>query len=110
MLQFGHVTLQKYCTPSSVQHAPDPHLNPSELYVINGTTLDTATDPIKRWVIKEEHGYWDEQEKAFKNRATTLLPNEPHLCVSLDDVLEEVKRQVMLRVRNGFKYQMEWYP
>jgi hypothetical protein len=38
------------------------------------------------------------------------LPNEPHLCVSLDDIHEEVEKQVMVRVRSGFKYQMEWYP
>jgi|SRR5215831_9093171 len=96
--------------PQVLYNTPDPMSQPSELYVINGTIPDTATDPIKRWVVKEEHGYWDEEEKAFKNRALTLLPNEPHLFLSLEDVLEEVKKQMMVRVRRGFKYQLEWYP
>lgn len=91
-------------------NTPDPFNEPSELYVINGTVIETATDRIKRWVVKEEHGYWDEEEKAFKNRAHTLFPNEPLLCVSLDDIHDEVKKQVMVRARHGFKYQLEWYP
>src|SRR5260370_13884423 len=96
--------------PHVLYNPRDPHLKPSELYVINGTILETATDPIKCWVVKEEHGYWDEQAKAFKNRAQTLFPNDPSLCVSLEEVHGEVKKQVMVRVRHGFKYQLEWDP
>jgi hypothetical protein len=65
---------------------------------------------VKCWVIHEEHGVWDEATKAFENRATTLLPNEPQHCLSLDDLHDEIKKQAMVRVRGGFKYQMEWYP
>ena len=57
--------------------------------------------------MKEEHGYWDEGMKEFKNRATTFLPNDPKECLSLDDVLAEVEKQVMRRVKQGFKYQFE---
>jgi hypothetical protein len=59
---------------------------------------------------ERRNGYWDEQEKAFKNRVITLLPNEPQYCVSLDAIHAEVQKQVMLRVRSGSKYQMECYP
>jgi hypothetical protein len=38
------------------------------------------------------------------------LPNEPQHCLSLDDIHDEIKKQVMVRVKAGFKYQMEWYP
>jgi hypothetical protein len=55
--------------------------------------LDTATDPVKRWVVNEEHGSWDEATKRFKNRATTLFPNKPKHCLSLDDVLVEVQKR-----------------
>jgi hypothetical protein len=96
--------------PQVLYNTRDPHSEPSELYVIHGVILKSATDPIKRWVIKEEHGYWDEAEKAFKNRAKTLLPEDPKHCVSLDEVLAQVTKQVLLRVKEGFKYQMEWYP
>lgn len=72
--------------------------------------LFSATDPIKCWVVKEEHGYWDEAEKAFKNRATTLYPNDPRHCLTLEQVHVEIKKQMMVRVRNGFKYQLEWNP
>jgi hypothetical protein len=100
----------KTTVPQVLYNTPNPFSEPSELYLINGIVLESATDPIKCWVVKEEHGYWDEQAKAFKNRAVTLFPNEPHLCATLDQVLEEVKKQVMVRVGYGFKYQFEWDP
>jgi hypothetical protein len=104
------MSLDSNTVPQVLYNTPNPLEQPSELYVINGTILATATDPVKMWVVKEEHGYWDQQQKAFKNRATTLFPNDPRLCVTLEDVHEAVKKQVMLRVRDGFKYQIEWYP
>ena len=104
------MSLDSNTLPQVVYNTSDPHSKPSELYLVHGTILPTATDPVKRWVVKEEHGYWDEQEKAFKVRVTTLLPIEPQYCVSLEDIHAEVKKQVMVRMRSGFKYQMEWYP
>jgi len=97
-------------TPQVLYNTPDPHAEPSELYVINGIVLETAPDPVRCWVVKEEHGYWDERDKAFKNRAPTLHPNDPSFCVSLKEIHDEVKKQVMLRVAHGFKYQFEWDP
>jgi hypothetical protein len=98
--------------PQVLYKTPYPHREkvPSELYKINGVALPAATDPVKRWVLHEEHGYWDEQEKTFKSRATTFLPNDQQLCVSLEEVYEQIGRQVMVRVQSGFKYQLEWDP
>jgi hypothetical protein len=104
------MSLDRNTIPQVLYNTPDPFTKPSELYVINGTILESAIDPIKRWVVKEEHGYWDEQKKSFENRAKTLHPNEPNLCVSLEEIYGEIKKQVMVRVKNGFKYQIEWYP
>ena len=104
------MSLTNNTIPQVLYNTPDPFSQPSELYVINGTIPDSATEPVKRWVVKEEHGYWDEQDKAFRNRAITLLPNEPHLFLSLEDVLNEVQKQVLVRVKHGFKYQLEWQP
>jgi len=104
------MSLHNNTVPQVLYNTPDPHSQPSELYKINGTVLATATDPVKCWVIHEEHGVLDEATRAFENRATTLLPNESQHCLSLDDLHDEIKKQVMVRVRCGFKYQMEWYP
>jgi hypothetical protein len=104
------MSLHNNTVPQVLYNTSDPHSKPSELYVINGTVLEGATDPGRIWVVKEEHGYWDEQEKAFKNRAQTLYPNDPRFCVSLKEIHDEVKKQVMVRVRHGFKYQFEWDP
>jgi hypothetical protein len=38
------------------------------------------------------------------------LPNEPQYGVSLEEIHDEVKKQVMVRVGTGYKYQLEWYP
>ena len=77
------MSLHNNTVPQVLYNTPDPHSQPSELYKINGTVLATATDPVKCWVIHEEHGVWDEATKAFENRATTLLPNEPHTASHL---------------------------
>ena len=96
--------------PQVLYNVPDPTSSLAELYIIHGTTLPAATDPVKRWVVKEEHGYWDEKEKTFKNSATTFLPSDPDLCLSVDEIHAEVKKQIRVRVKSGFKYQMEWDP
>ena len=104
------VSLDDNTVPQVLYNTPDPHSEPSELYVIHGTVLMSAKDPIRCWVIKEEHGFWDEQEKRFKNRAQTLLPDDPKHCVSVAEVHELVRKQVLRRASEGFKYQLEWYP
>ena len=102
----------KHTAPQVLYSIPNPELaqEPSELYLLKGVVLDTATDPVKRWVFHEEHGYWDEQHKTFKIEVTTFLPNEAHLCVSLEEVYTQIEKQVMVRARSGFKYLLELYP
>lgn len=102
--------LNKSTVPHVLYNTPDPQASPSELYLIHGVVIEASTDPIKRWVMHEEHGYWDEGQKLFIHQQTTFLPNDPSLCVSLEDVYKEIQKQVMVRVRGGFRYQMEWYP
>ena len=104
------MSLHNNTVPQVLYNTPDPHSEPSELYVINGTILDIATDPVKHWVMKEEHGYWDEATKTFKNRAKTFHPTDPKECLSVDEVLVEVEKQILRRVAQGFKYQFEWDP
>jgi hypothetical protein len=104
------MSLDNNTVPQVLYNTADPHSQPSELYVVNGTTLPTATDRIKCWVVKEEHGYWDEETKQFKIRTTTLHPTEQQYCFSLDEIHDEIHRQVVSRVKEGFKYQVEWYP
>ena len=50
------MSLHNNTVPQVLYNTPDPHSQPSELYKINGTVLATATDPVKCWVIHEEHG------------------------------------------------------
>lgn len=104
-MSLGHNTI-----PQVLYNKPDPFAEPSEMYFINGIILEAATDPVKRWVVKEEHAYWNEEMKKPENRAKTLHPSDPNECLSITDVLAEVEKQVMRRVREGFKYQFEWDP
>jgi|ERR1700728_3772193 len=104
------MSLNNNTIPQTLYNTPDPFSRPSELYVIHGTKSDACKDPNKRWVIKEEHGYWDEATGRFLLRATTLLPNHPKHCMSLEEVFEEISKQVLRRVSEGFKYQLEWDP
>jgi hypothetical protein len=102
--------MSQISVPQVLYNTPDPLSQPSEVYLIHGAVLDNAPGRDRNWVVKEEHGFWDEKEKAFKNRATTLDPIEPQHCLSFEEVQVEIKNQMMVRVRNGFKYQFEWYP
>jgi len=104
------MSLSNNTIPQVLYNTRDPFSQPSEMYFINGTILDAATDPVKCWVVKEEHAYWDEATKEPKNRAKTFHPNDPKECLSITDVLVAVEKQVMRRVREGFKYQIEWDP
>ena len=96
--------------PQVLYNTPDPFREPSELYKLIAEVLPSATDPIKCWLLTEEHGYWNEATTSFENRATTLKPEDSIHCVSLDEVFKAIEAQVMLRVRSGFKYQLEWDP
>lgn len=103
-------TPQRHTVPQTLYSTPDPQRQISELYVINAEELATATDPERRWVIKEQHGYWDEQSKKFLLNVVTLRPNDPRHCLTLDEAHTAVERQVMVRVKSGFKYLFEWSP
>jgi hypothetical protein len=95
--------------PMTVYKVPDPEDEVSELYTIYADELLSATDPEKRWVVNELHGYWDEKEpdpkaKKFKNRATTLSPTHPKHCVTIDEAFKIMNAQVLSRAKSGFKY------
>jgi hypothetical protein len=96
--------------PQTLYSTPDPHQEISELYVINAEELATATDPKRRWVIREKHGYWDEQYKKFLLDVITLSPNDPKHCVTLEEAHIAVEKQVLVRVKSGFRFLFEWSP
>jgi hypothetical protein len=91
-------------------NVPNPQSDLSELYLIYGEELSTATDPKRRWVLVESHGYWDEAEpdpdpkKKFKLQSPTLAPTEQRHCMTIDDVFKAVDAQVLFRAKTGFKY------
>jgi hypothetical protein len=94
--------------PQTVYKTPDPQANVSELYSIFCQQMSNATSLAKSWVVSERYGAWDEAEpdpkKKFKINVTTLSPTDPQHYLTLDEAHEQCNKQVMLRVRNGFKY------
>jgi hypothetical protein len=95
--------------PMTVYKTPDVEEEVSELYTIYADELPGATDPKKRWVVNEIHGYWDENEpdpkvKKFKNVATTLSPNDPKHCITIEEAFKIMNKQVLFRSKSGFKY------
>jgi len=115
-LDFDSTTLRKSCLTTELPFRrfcttrQTPFTEPSELHKIIAEVLPNATDPIKCWLMTEEHGYWNEATNSFENRASTLKPKGSIHCVSLDEAFKAIEAQVMLRVRSGFKYQFEWDP
>ena len=94
--------------PKTVYKTPEPEARVSELYTIFADVLPGATDPTRCWVVKENHGYWDEAEtnptEKFKNRATSLSPTDPKHCVTIHEAFELIDRQVLHRAQSGFRY------
>ena len=98
--------------PRTVYKVPNPLEDVSELYSIFADELPSANHPEKRYVVKEIHGYWDEQEtdpkaKKFKNVATTLSPTDAEHCVTIEEAWKLIDGQIWLRAKSGFKYMRE---
>jgi len=104
------MSLQDNTVPQVLYNTRDPLSQPSELYTIDAVKLYAVSDPHKCWVVKEEHGYWDESKKEFLLKAQTLKPTDPKHAVSIEQAFKDVNAQVMVRVKAGFKFQFEWYP
>lgn len=100
--------LMSVTVPQTVYKTPEPEAFISECYTIFAQVLPGATDPNRRWVIKEAHGYWDEAEldptAKFKLRVNTLEPTDPQHCVTLDEAQKLVDEQVRFRAKSGFKF------
>jgi len=100
--------------PKSVYNTPDPEKEISEVYTIYAEMLVEAKDPKKCWVVREKHGYWDENEqepkKRFKNSVTTLSPIDPVHYLSIEDAHKVIDQQVLFRANRGFKYLFVWDP
>jgi hypothetical protein len=94
--------------PKSVYKTPYPEDGVSEVYTIFAEELPGATDPKKRWIVKETHGYWDEAEpdpkRKFKNKAVSLSPTELRHCVTIEEAHKIIDAQVLLRSKSGYKY------
>jgi hypothetical protein len=95
-------------TPTPVKRKSLAEDRVSELYTIFADELPEATDEARCWVVKEIHGYWDENEpdptQKFKNRATTLSPTDPKHCVTIQEAHILIDDQVRSRAAAGFKF------
>jgi hypothetical protein len=94
--------------PQTVYKTPDPQGNISELYSISCQQMSNAVSLEKSWVVSERYGAWDEAEpdpkQKFKINVKTLSPTDPQHYPTLNEAQNQANEQVMLRVRNGFKY------
>jgi hypothetical protein len=92
----------------TVYNTPHPHRGLSPLYTLHAEIYPDATDPKKCWVVMEKFGYWDAAEPdpkiRFKNAVNTLSPTDPVRCLTIEEAHEFIKKQVLLRASQGFKY------
>ncbi len=77
-------------TPRTLYSTPNPELGVSEYYCIFAQILPSATDPVRRWVVEETHGYWDDAAKKAVNSVQTLSPMDPEHCVSLHEAFTRI--------------------
>jgi len=92
----------------TVYNTPHPHRGLSPLYTLHAEIHPDATNPKKCWVVMEKFGYWDEAEpdpkKKFKNEVNTLSTTDPNHCLTIEESHEFIKKQVLLRASQGYKY------
>ena len=93
---------------ATVYNTPHRRRELSPLYTLHVEIHPGAKDPKKCWVVRERFGYWDETQpdpkKKFKNTLNTLSPTDPVRCLTIEEAHEFIKRQVLLRASQGFKY------
>jgi hypothetical protein len=94
----------------SIYKTLSPENEISEVYVVYAEELDAATDPTRRWVVKEKHGWFDDVPKQFLMNVTTLSPTDPVHCVTLEEAHQLLDQQVLLRAGHGFKYLFQLDP
>lgn len=92
----------------TVYNTPHPHQGLSPLYTLHAEIHPDATDLTKCWIVMEKFCYWDESEpdpkKRFKDVVNTLGPTDAPRCLTLEESHEVIKRQVLFRASQGFKY------
>jgi hypothetical protein len=94
--------------PKIIYKTPNPDMG--EHYCVFTEILPSANHPTKRWVVKETHGYFENEAKKASNKATTLSPSDVERCVSLYEAFVLIENQVLSRAREGFKYLYELDP
>jgi hypothetical protein len=90
--------------PKTVFCTPNPERGISESYTVYADVVANANDSKKCWVVKEKHGWFDEQSRTFLNDVVTLGLTGPIHCVALDEAHRIVDQQVLSRAKSGFKY------
>jgi hypothetical protein len=104
-----HGSRQRCDIPQTLYKVPDPLRERSELYTVHAEEHPEATDPQKRWVVTERHGYWDQASGTFVHPVKTLYPDAKH-CLTIEEAHAEIEMQVRARAQSGFKYLFEWSP
>jgi hypothetical protein len=92
----------------TVYNTPHPRRELSPLYTLHAEIHPHATDTTNCWVVMEKFCYSDEAErdpkKKFKNVVNTLSPTDPLHCLSIEESHECIRKQVLFRASQGFKY------
>ena len=92
----------------TVYNTPHPHQGRSPLYTLHAEIHPEALDLTRCWVVMEKFGYWDDAEpdpnKRFKDAVNTLSPTNPVRFLTIEESHEVIKRQVLFRAGQGFKY------
>lgn len=90
--------------PKTVYRTPNPEAGVSEAYEIFIDVVHGAPDPQRCWIVREIHGYYDEEKKAFIHKVETLHPNEPQHFLTLEEAVREADQQVWFRAGQGFHF------
>lgn len=102
--------------PKTLYRTPNPEWEISEAYEIFIEPVPGAPDPERCWIVREMHGYYEEDTKTYHYKVETLHPNQPKHFMTLDEATKVADQQVVFRARGGFHflftlnyYQAPWY-
>ncbi len=90
--------------PKTVYRTPTPEFGVSEAYEIAIEPVPNSPDPQRCWIVRELHGYYNEQEKKFHFKVETLHPTDSRHFMTLDEAQKDADKQVLLRAKDGFRF------
>lgn len=90
--------------PKTLYRTPNPEWGISETYEIFLDVFPNPSNPNRCWIVREMHGWYEEQTKTFHHKVETLHPTDAAHFMAIEEAIDAANKQVVSRARQGFHF------